>query len=134
MENLWVRISVKIAFMKKKLTLLVMLFVIGTVAGNAQTEKKEPPPPPPPKVDITKFTPPVITMESKNMDEFYKRNPSVTEVSRQGDKMILKLKDSRKEEYNLDKKEENKTFTEKYGKPPIPAPPPPPLPKPKTKA
>jgi hypothetical protein len=117
--------------MKKILILLASLVVIGTMAGNAQTEKKEPPPPPPPKVDIKKFVPPVI-VKNEDLEAFYKRNPSVINFSIKENKVTLKLKDGKKEEYNLKDEEENKRFIEKYGQPPVPPSPPPP--KPKSKA
>jgi len=72
------------------------------------------PPPPPPKI--------IIEMA----DEFYTRNPSVAEISRQGNIITLKMKDGTKEKYEMNKKEEDKSFTEKYGASPIPPPPPPP--------
>jgi len=70
------------------------------------------PPPPPPKI--------IIEMA----DEFYTRNPSVAEISRQGNIITLKMKDGTKEKYDMNKKEEDKSFTEKYGASPIPPPPP----------
>ena len=94
----------------------------------------------PPKVDITKFTPPkivkdeevqmkelpVITVNGKLADDFYKRNPSVSDISRQGNIITLKRNDGTTEKYDMNKKEEHKSFTEKYGVSPIPPPPPPP--------
>jgi len=81
------------------------------------------PPPPPPKVDITRFKPPVIVAKGEKADDFYKRNPSVLEISRQGNIIILKMKDGTKEEYNVNKKEEMKGFSDKYGESPLPPPP-----------
>ena len=83
-------------------------------------------PPPPPKVNITRFKPPVIIAKGEKADDFYKRNPSVMEISRQGNLIILKMKDGTKEEYRVDKKDEIKSFTDKYGESPLPPPPPPP--------
>lgn len=102
--------------------------------------KKPPPPPPKPKDEIIKFTPPqivkdeevqvkedpVITSKGKMADDFYNRNPSVSEISRQGNITTLKMKDGTEEKYDMSKKEEDKSFTEKYGVSPIPPPPPPP--------
>ena len=82
------------------------------------------PPPPPPKVNITKFKPPTITAKGDKADDFYKRNPSVMEISRQGNIIILKTKDGTKQEYNVNKKDEMKSFTDKYGESPLPPPPP----------
>jgi len=93
----------------------------------------------PPKVDITKFTPPkivkdeevqmkeqpVITVNGKLADDFYKRNPCVSDISRQGNIITLKMNDGTTEKYDMSKKVEDKTFTEKYGVSPIPPPPPP---------
>ncbi len=102
--------------------------------------KKPPPPPPKPKNEIVKFTPPkivkddevqgrevpVITIKGKGADEFYKRNTTVGEISRQGNIISLKMKDGTIEKYDMSKKEEDKNFTDKYGASPIPPPPPPP--------
>ena len=116
----------------KKILVPIVLLVIGT-ASNAQTEKKEPPPPPPkPKqevkykvVDEKVKVPPVITVSGTMAEEFYKRNPTVSEISRQGNIISLKMKDGTTENYDMSKKEEDKSFTEKYGRSPIPPPPPP---------
>ena len=125
----------------KKIFGLAASLILVIVSANAQSEKKEPPPPPPkPKDEIVKFTPPkivkdeevqvkeppVVTVKGKMADEFYTRNPSVAEISRQGNIITLKLKDGTKENYDMNKKEEDKNFTEKYGASPIPPPPPPP--------
>ena len=125
----------------KKLFAVGASLILVVVSANSQSEKKEPPPPPPkPKDEIIKFTPPrivkdkevqvkespVITIKGKRADEFYKRNPSVGEISRQGNIISLKMKDGTIEKYDMNKKEEDKSFTEKYGVSPIPPPPPPP--------
>ena len=108
--------------------------------------KTEPPPPPKAKDEMTKFTPPkivkdeeaqvkdvpVITIKGKRADEFYQRNPTVSEISGRGNIITLKKKDGTIENYDMSKKEEDKSFTEKYGVSPIP--PPPPVPKKKSKA
>ena len=100
--------------------------------------KKPPPPPPKPKDDVVKFKPPIIvkheevqvkeapiiTIKGKMADEFYKRNPSVAEISRQGNIITIKKKDGIIEKFDMNKKEEDKSFTEKYGVSPIPPPPP----------
>ena len=141
--------------MKKILGIAASLILV-IVSANAQSEKKEPPPPPPkPKDEMVKFAPPkivkdeevqvntpppkiiidekiqideppVVTVKGKLADDFYKRNPSVAEISRQGNIITLKMKDGTKEKYDMNKKEEDKSFTEKYGASPIPPPPPPP--------
>ena len=125
--------------MKKILGIAASLILV-IVSANAQSEKKEPPPPPPkPKDEIVKFTPPkivkdeevqvkeppVVTVKGKMADDFYKRNPSVAGISSQGNIITLKMKDGTKEKYDMNKKEEDKSFTEKYGVSPIPPPPPP---------
>lgn len=155
MENIPGCISPEIFYMKKTLTGLIALLFIGVGAATAQSEKeiKPPlPPPPPPKIIIDEKIkvkeppiitkegekidekikvkePPVITVKGKMADEFYKRNPSITEISRQGNIITLKMKDGSEEKYDMRKEEENKNFTEKYGVSPIPPPPPPAPPK-----
>ena len=128
--------------MKKILGIAASLILV-IVSVNAQSEKKEPPPPPPkPKDEVVKLTPPKIVKDEEVQvkapppsppkiiiemaDEFYTRNPSVAEISRQGNIITLKMKDGTKEKYDMNKKEEDKSFTEKYGASPIPPPPPPP--------
>jgi hypothetical protein len=133
----------KIAVMKKILTVAASLILV-VVSANSQSEKKEPPPPPPkPKDEKVKFTPPkivkdeevsvskpseppVVTIKGKGADDFYKRNPTVYGISRQRNIISLKMKDGSTENYDMNKKDEDKNFTEKYGTSPIPPPPPPP--------
>jgi hypothetical protein len=119
--------------MKKLMVVGASLFLV-VVSANAQSEKKEPPPPPPPK-EVAKYKvveeekikePPVITVKGKHTDDFYKRNPDVSGISRQGSIITIKKKDSTTEKYDMNKKQEDKSFTEKYGVSPIPPPPPPP--------
>ena len=115
--------------MKKALTAAASIFLV-VIAANAQSEKEKPPPPPPPPriVKDGKMIkkPPVITVNGKMADEFYTRNPSVADISRQGHIITLKKKDRTIEKYDMSKKEEHKDFSEKYGVSPIPPPPPPP--------
>ena len=128
--------------MKKILIVPASLFII-VVTASAQVEKNEPPPPPPkPKAEVKYTTakivhdekinkaypaePPVITMRGKNADEFYERNPMVSGISRQGSVITITKKDGSIEKYDTGKKEEDRSFTEKYGVCPIPPPPPPP--------
>ena len=130
MENFKPRISTRNCFMKKIMIPLVLL-VVG-ITSNAQSAKKEPPPPPPqPKDEVVKAEPSKIKVSGPLDDDFYKRNPSVSDISRQGNIISLKKKDGATERYDMSKKEEDKSFTEKYGVSPIPPPPPP---KQKTKA
>ena len=128
----------------KKVFALAASLVLVIVSANSQSEKKEPPPPPPkPKKEVVKFEPPkivvdekvnaakpkeppVVTVKGKVADDFYERNPSVSDISRQGNIISLKKKDGTIEKYDMNKKEEDKSFTEKYGASPIPPPPPPP--------
>ena len=121
----------------KKLFALAASLILVVVAANAQSEKKEPPPPPPPMEEAKPKPPkiikeekikqpPVITVQGKLADEFYARNPSVSDISRQGNIITLKTKDGTIEKYDLSKKDEDKSFTEKYGRSPISPPPPPP--------
>ena len=125
MENFRPRISVKNCFMKKIMIPLVLL-VVG-ITSNAQTEKKEPPPPPPkPKDEVVKAESPKINVSGPLDDDFYKRNLLVSDFSRHGNIITLKKKDGTTEKYDMSKKEEDKSFTEKYGVSPIPPPPPPP--------
>jgi len=115
---------------------------------DEKVKLKEPPPPPPKpkeeikynvieekkeaiiideKVDVSKpGESPVITVKGKGADDFYKRNPTVSEISRKGNIIIIKKKDGTTEKYDMNKKEQDKSFTEKYGASPIPPPPPPP--------
>ena len=130
-------------FMKKIFALAASLILV-VISANSQSEKKEPPPPPPkPKKEVVKLEqpkivvddevniakpkePPVVTGKGKVADDFYERNPSVSDISRQGNIINLKKKDGTVEKYDMNKKEEDKNFTEKYGVSPIPPPPPPP--------
>ena len=107
----------------------IVKFTPPKIVKDEEVQVKAPPPPPPKiiideKVQVKE--PPVVTVKGKMADEFYTRNPSVAEISRQGNIITLKLKDGTKENYDMNKKEENKSFTEKYGASPIPPPPPPP--------
>ena len=136
-------------FMKKILAVAASLILV-VVSANSQSEKKEPSPPPPqPKEDATykvveekvKNTsptiidekvnagkpsePPVIIVKGKEADSFYKKNPTVSGISRKGSVITVIKKDGTTEKYDMNKKEEDKTFTEKYGGSPIPSPPPP---------
>src|SRR6185436_5347936 len=96
---------------------------------------KEPPPPPKPKEEVkykiveekaeTK-EPPLITVTGKLADEFYEKNPTVSEISGKGNFITVKKKDGTSEIYDMSKKDRDKSFTEKYGRSPIPPPPPPP--------
>ena len=103
----------------------LILLVVG-VTSNAQSAKKEPPPPPPqPKNEVVKSEPPKIKVSEQLDDDFYKRNPSVSNFSRQGNIITLKKKDGKIEKYDMSKEEEDISFTEKYGVSSIPPPPPP---------
>jgi len=133
----------------KKIMIPLVLFVVG-ITSNAQSSKKEPPPPPPkPMGETVKFEPPkivideevnvnkpkeppVIKARGQVADDFYKQNPTVSDISRQGNIISLKKKDGSIEKYDMSKKEEDKSFTEKYGVSPIPPPPPPKVVKSKT--
>ena len=106
----------------KKIMIPLVLLVVG-VASNAQSEKKEPPPQP--KNEIVKSEPPKVKVTGPLDDDFYKRNPSVSNFSRQGNIISLKKKDGTTEKYDMNKKEEEESFTEKYGVSSIPPPPPP---------
>jgi hypothetical protein len=150
MEKSHMGISLKICFMKKIFAVGASLILV-IVSANSQSEKKEPPPPPPkPKEEVKyqvveekvkntsptiideKIKPgepaetPVVTVKGKGVDDFYKRNPTVSGISRQGSVITIKKKDGTTEKYDMNKKEEDKSFTEKYGVSPIPPPPPPP--------
>ena len=138
----------KLKAMRKVFAMLIPLVIVFTTTSNAQSEKKVPPPPPPPKpMNISvKFAPPKIsnevvppvkpkqeidaipTIKDKKEDEFYKRNPSVSAISQEGNIITLTKKDGTKESFDMNNKEEGKKLTEKYGALPI-APPPPPPPK-----
>ena len=140
----------KNCFMKKIFALAASLILV-VVSANSQSEKKEPPPPPPKPKEEVKYKvveekvkntspivieekvnaskpsePPVVTVKGKGADDFYKRNQTVAGISRQGNVITIKKKDGTTEKYDMDKKEEGKSFTEKYGVSPFPPPPPPP--------
>src|SRR4030095_1108375 len=150
MEKSHTGIYLKNCFMKKILAVAASLILV-VVSTNSQSEKKEPPPPPPKPKEEVKYKvveekvkntspiiieekvntskpsePPVITVKGKGADDFYKRNPTVSGISRQGSVITIKKKDGTTEQYDMNKKEEDKSFTEKYGVSPIPPPPPPP--------
>ena len=149
MEKSHPGIYLKNLFMKKIFAVAASLILV-VVSANSQSEKKEPPPPPPkPMGETVKFQPPkivkdeevnvskpkeppVVKVSGKIVDDFYKRNPSISDISSQDNIISLKKKDGTTEKYDMSKKEEDKSFTEKYGVSPIPPPPPPP--KQKTKA
>ena len=97
------------------------------IVKDEEVEVKAPPPPPKIIIDekVQTNEPPVVTAKGKMADEFYTRNPWVKEISRQGNIITLKMKDGTKEKYDMNKKEENKSFTEKYDVSPILPPPPP---------
>ena len=137
--------------MKKIFTLAASLILV-VVSANSQSEKKEPPPPPPKPIEEVKYKivkdekvkntspnvidekvnastplePPVLTVKGKEADDFYKRNPTVSGISRHGNVITIKKKGGTTEKYDMNKKEEDKPFTEKYGVSPIPPPPSPP--------
>ena len=140
MENFRLCISTRNCFMKKIMLPLVLL-VVG-ITSTAQSAKKDPPPPPP-RGETVKFDPPkivkdeevnvnkpkeppVIKVSGQVADDFYKRNPMVSDISSKSNIISLKKKDGTTEKYNISKKEEEKSFTEKYGVSPIPPSPPPP--------
>ena len=115
----------------KKIMIPLVLFVVGMTSNAQSTKKEPPPPPPPPKDEVVKSEPQKIKVSGPLDDDFYKRNPSVSNFSRQGNIISLKKKDGTTEKYDMSKKEEDKSFTEKFGASSIPPPPPP---KPKSKA
>jgi hypothetical protein len=127
-----------VAEISRKGNVLTLKMKDGTIEKYDMSKKEEDknftekygvspiPPPPPPKVNTTRFKPPIIIAKGDKADDFYKRNPSVMEISRQGNIIILKMKDGTKQEYNINKKDEIKSFTDQYGESPLPPPPPPP--------
>ena len=150
MERSHLGIYLKNYFMKKILAVAASL-VLVIVSANSQSEKKEPPPPPPKPKEEAKYKvvgekvkntsptiidekvnaskpsePPVVTIKGKSADDFYKRNPDVSDVSGKGSVITIKKKDGTSEKYDMNKKGDDKNFTEKYGVSPIPPPPPPP--------
>ena len=79
------------------------------------------------KINASKpLEPTGVTVKGKGADDFYKRKPTVSGISRQGSVITIKKKDGTTEKYDMNKKEEDKGFKEKYGVSPIPPPPPPP--------
>ena len=77
--------------------------------------------------EVVKSEPPKIKVSGPLDDDFYKRNPSVSNFSRQNNIITLKKKDGTIEKYDMNSMEEDKNFTEKYGVSPILPPPPPKL-------
>jgi hypothetical protein len=109
----------------KKMFYLLILFAFAGIFVNAQSPKQSPPPPPP-KVNMTKFKPPVINESAKEYNEFLRKNPSIANIAwKDSLNVIIKLKNKKIENYNLDVEEEKKIFIKKYGVPLIPPPPPP---------
>lgn len=105
----------------------VVKFTPPKIVKDEEVPVKAPPPSPPKIIIDEKFPvkePPVITVKGKMTDNFNERNPSVVEISREGNIITLKKKDGTKEKYDMSKKEDEKSFTEKYGVSPIPPPPP----------
>ena len=84
----------------KKIMIPLVLLVVG-IASNAQSAKKETPPPP--KDEVVKSEPPKIKVTGPLDDDFYKRNPSVSNFSRQGNIISLKKKDGTTEKYDMSK-------------------------------
>ncbi len=110
----------------KRSMILFTCFIAGTITFAQDKKEKAPPPhpPPPPKVELVKFVPPAT-----EMNEFYKRNPSVADAYwNNKQNLVIKLKNNTKEEYDLSDEKTKNAFTEKYGNPPPPPPPPPPAP------
>jgi hypothetical protein len=108
----------------KKLTFYLPAFAIAMISSIGAYSQKEPPPPPPPPKIVMKH-PGTVTV-----DEFYKKNPSVSEVyAAENKRIIIELKDGTKQQYNIKNEMEKKNFLDKYGKmrllPPPPPPPPP---------
>ena len=109
----------------KKIIIPLILLVVG-ITSNAQSAKKElPAPPPQPMNEVVKSEPQKIKASEPLDDDFYKRNPSVSNFSRQGNIITLKKKDGKIEKYDMSKEEEDISFTEKYEVSSIPPPPPP---------
>ena len=149
MEKTYRGIYLKNCVMKRIFAVAASLILV-VVSANSQSEKKEPPPPPPKPKEEVKYEvveeekvkntsptvieekvnaskpsePPVVTVKGKGADDFYKRNPTVSGISRQGSVITIKKKDGTTEKYDMNKKEEDKSFTGKYGVSPIPPPPP----------
>ena len=107
--------------MKHFATLFTCIITAGTITfAQDKKEKALPPPPPPPKIEVVRFIPPVT-----EINEYYKRNPSVTEVYRNNKKnLVVKLKSNTEEEYDFTNEKMKNAFTEKYGTPPAALPPP----------
>ena len=120
--------------MKRLLLLPACLMGISitlTAQVNDESPKPPPPPPPPPKVVLSKYVPP-----TKELKEFYKRNPDVVSLYWKSEEdIVVVLKDKTEFVYNMKNEKEKNAFEEKYGAttfkmppppPPLPPPPPPP--------
>jgi hypothetical protein len=114
-------IFIKNCFMKKIVAVSASLLLV-VVSANSQSEKKEPPPPP--KPETVKFDPPRL-IDKELLHDFYRRNPSVAQITSERHVTTLKMKDGTTERYDMRKKEDDENFTKKYGVSPIPPPPPP---------
>ena len=125
MENSVGHIFLKTFYMKKTLTMLALLLASGSWQANAQSEKELPPPPPPPPPPAVNMTAPDLPPYS-SLDKFYKTNPSVDKLQSLDNKIVIKLKNGKKEEYNLRNETEKNNFLQKYKLIPAPPPPPPP--------
>jgi len=101
--------------MKKILAILIGLFVLAGLKAQQKPTQSSPPP----KV----VEEPVITVTGNEADNFYKRNPAVESISRQGNIITLKMKDNTIQKYDFNNKKEEQDFKTKYGKSPIPTPP-----------
>lgn len=132
MENKNRGVSFKNQFMKKGI-----LFFAAVLAGHflfAQQKTEKPPPPPPPKViDVKEVIPPPppppppkATPKKVDLPEdhhaFLNRNPTVKSISWSEDKISIRLKSGKEEEYLLNNDEEMQKLKDKYGE--LPASPP----------
>lgn len=100
----------------------------------AQQKTEKPPPPPPPKViDVKEVIPPPppppppkATPKKVDLPEdhhaFLNRNPTVKSISWSEDKISIRLKSGKEEEYLLNNDEEMQKLKDKYGE--LPASPP----------
>ena len=83
---LWKILSLasQLKLLYEKIIIPLILLVVG-ITSNAQSAKKElPPPPPQPMNEVVKSEPQKIKASEPLDDDFYKRNPSVSNFSRQG--------------------------------------------------
>lgn len=122
-----------------KKSIFVVAGVLATSITFAQKKEKQLPPPPPPVVDVSEVPPPPPPPPnkveiSKDEQAFFKKNPTVSGIERNNNKVRIHLKSGKEEVFDLNNKDDVEKLKNQYGELPVtpPPPPPPPPPAPKT--